>query len=265
MSGLNKVDQEFFLEILSLTETCRNPGLPSQLRQLGEITKLQGGYLPSEKDFSHVSHELTSGLHGGPVSEGELGCAIAHMLSYKRLSKSSKHFSLIFEDDADLLSDFRVDLFYEEIVGPRPTILLLGRNNFDRPIFSIPSKRAQSIFFDRVPPTGAFAYAVNKAAAEVIYQDFESFGVRGPADWPIDSADKIVFKYFWPPLAGYVDSQSNVGRTHKPSSLQSRTFAFIRLMLSRNLSLGVKRTLLRVKIIRQVRYVLRVKVLKKAQ
>lgn len=264
MGESSAAEQDYFLEVISLTKAYRNPSLPTQLGRLGEITTLQGGYVPSKKDLSYVSNELTSGLWGGSVSSSELGCALAHFQSYRRLAKSSKLFSIIFEDDACLVSEFPIELLYKELVDQRPAIVLLGRNSFDTPIFSNLNKRTKSIYVDRVPPTGAFAYAVNKAAAEVLYSDFTNFGVRGPADWPLDSADKIVFKYFWPPVAGYVDSCSNVARTYKPSSFKSRTLAFINLMLSRTLSPGVKRTLLRVKITRSVRYIFRVKLLKRA-
>jgi len=127
------------------------------------------------------------------ITVGELGCALAHKEACERLinSLSDYSYSIIFEDDANLINKIDPEFFGSILMDPNPRILLLGWN----PKFTLVSHGddlTKSEFVRVVvPPTGTFAYALNLKAARLIAETSKVF--TATSDWPIETYSKIQF------------------------------------------------------------------------
>lgn len=217
---------DYRIDVIALRAEYRNPKLASSLNSIGVVFESQGGYRWTRSDDIRISHEFSLLVNGSELSNGEIGCAIAHLKSYKRFLDSSEKLLVVIEDDAVMKHWFDLERFTSLMDTDVPHVLLLGRNVSDLPILKRPVEKFGStgIFVDNLPPTGTFAYIINRAAADLLVREYDSNGVNFTADWPLSAVEKAVFLYCFPPLfssgnsASLIERPASVNRVRQISS-----------------------------------------------
>ena len=113
--------------------------------------------------------------YGRYMNEGEVGCALSHRLCYKALIDSDSPYAMVLEDDISVIRDWNT-LPWEDIektlTNSRPRVLFLSGD-----YWRLSSKSITPVF-DAV---GAYAYIINRAAAEAILSIDKPFVVAD--DW----------------------------------------------------------------------------------
>ena len=104
--------------------------------------------------------------YGRELNRGEIGCTLSHRLCYEKLAASAESWTLIFEDDITILHDISpVADIISHMDDSIPSVLFLsGDYWFTSPHSSLGKYNVVSVY-DAV---GAYAYAMNKKAAELI-------------------------------------------------------------------------------------------------
>jgi hypothetical protein len=186
------LNARFYGQIISNTEVIRSTNLDSKLTDFGLNFELSPGVVLLENDFS--TEKLHSELLSRHICQrnliiGEVGCSLAHEKAIKKFLMSDQEFGLIFEDDAEVIDDFNFDMIESVLDTRSPIIMVLGWI----PGFAI-SKDPQ-ISSDDEPielatsPTCAFAYGINRPAAELMIGGHEKI-IDAP-DWPIYTLNKV--------------------------------------------------------------------------
>lgn len=121
--------------------------------------------------------------HGRRLTGGELGCVLSHLVFYRRLLDSCDRVAVVLEDDVELMQDFNdaardVEKFLSEI--EEPAIVQFPGLERD---FSAVRDRA---FVQVRSALGTYAYAVNRAGAELLLKRFS------PIRMPIDKYDYLI-------------------------------------------------------------------------
>lgn len=104
---------------------------------------------------------------------------------------SNHKFGIIFEDDAEVISEFDFDTLSDLLDSDRPIIVALGW------IPGIAVSRSPQIIINEelieliTPPTCTFAYAINRSAAKLIIGSNKK--IIDVADWPIYMFNKVHF------------------------------------------------------------------------
>lgn len=213
--------------MIALRAEYRNPKLVSSLNSIGIIHETQGGYRWTAEDDIRVSNEIAMAVNGYELSVGEIGCAMAHVKAYKRLLESPEKFLVVIEDDAVMEHQFDLEIFTSLMDTDVPQVLLLGRNFLDLPVLTkqLGKFGSADVFVDNLPPTGTFAYIVNRSAAELMSKEFELDGVNFTADWPLSAVERATFLYCYPPLFSSGNSTSLIERPG--SANRSKQFSSI--------------------------------------
>ena len=220
--------------IIALDSDYRNPELARSLSLLGSVKEPAGGHVYNAQDDVQLNHDFSIAFNRSELSKGEIGCAIAHIKSYEWLLKSSESFLMVVEDDAVLTRDFNVEAFRSLMEVETPVLLLLGRHSYDLPF----RKKHVGIFggvrffADSLPPSGSYAYLVNKPAAKIMATEMDYHGLNFVADWPLAAVEKVNFLYCDPPLFSAGQATSTIQRaTTVDRSLQIRSlFRAIKLL-----------------------------------
>ncbi|TFC33961.1 glycosyltransferase family 25 protein [Cryobacterium sp. TMT2-42-4] len=223
--------------VIGLDRNYRGTELEDQLREHGiPIHRVQGvmvDELPGGLD-SYVDQAAARVLQRRELTKGEVGCALAHRAAWAALAASGNLFSLVFEDDARLVGKPINDEIMEALQTSHPTIVVLDAYSDYTVISSRQDALARTVFKTLVPPPGAWAYGLNRAAAEVLLEDGRR--VSSVTDWPARVAHKIDFYTVYPQLARVDDGvQSTLEETRhlqELGSAESSTSRVIRLAQS---------------------------------
>jgi GR25 family glycosyltransferase involved in LPS biosynthesis len=184
----------YICEIIGLPEAYRGSDLERELSGFGITFSNKMGVVVSQQEMGEeLFHDanLAELLIGRLLTKGEVGCALAHRNAARRLVESDKKYSMIFEDDIRLVSPPDLELLESELDTTAPRVIVLGAD----PFVTIPNAREQEKIhignFAKVidlitPPTGTFAYAINRSAAQLLVNQGRKIDTT--ADWPISMA-----------------------------------------------------------------------------
>jgi hypothetical protein len=157
----------------------------------------------SREDFElEIFHSRDSSfaLTKRHILRGELGCALAHVNASKRLIQSrSFDYSLVFEDDVRINQELPLKTIKTLMNGDEPRILLLGWNPSTAIVGYPVGKHELNVLELLIPPTGTFAYAINKSAAQTLSKS-NRLNIS-LADWPAIAYTKIKFFTLEAPVA----------------------------------------------------------------
>lgn len=226
----NDAKSKFLVQVISTNNIIRSTNLLAETSNQEIVLEISEGIIPSTEEFNSGklhSKILTNLICQRKISKAEVGCALAHKKSIESLQESDFEFSIIFEDDAQVLEVIDFERLNQYLNVKIPRIVNLGW--IPGYALTLPTNLQKDDYFLRVafPPTCAFAYALNKAAAKWL---LSSKKVIDLADWPIETFNRIEYaipKIPWA-SAPQEPSQSLIGiRTSK------RKIKFVSSMISR--------------------------------
>lgn len=187
--------------VIGLENNYRGAPLEAQLSGFGiPVTRIPGVLvddLPGGMD-AHVDQDAARILQRRELTKGEVGCALAHRNAWAALLASGAPFSLVFEDDARLTHDPIGHDVQRVLASDRPVVVQLGSQS-DYTVVSRRSRPVGDVFRTIVPAPGAWAYALNRAAAEVLLEN--GARVSSVSDWPARVAHRVAFHVTYPQRA----------------------------------------------------------------
>lgn len=185
---------KFFTQVISLNGAIRSDKLIKLLNKQNIEFVVTNGVLISEEDFisERFHHKKLSRLiTRREISRGEVGCALAHKQAAKNFLASQFSCGIIFEDDAEINSNLNLNAVYAFLNNPMPRIFFFGW----LPGFAVSKSELKNESTKTIalitPPTCAFAYGINKPAAELISNFSER--ILDLADWPIQVFRNVEF------------------------------------------------------------------------
>ena len=184
------------VQIIGIPGSQRSAVIEAELKNQNlNFTSNLGLIIPAHDYANEVFHNsrLSKLILKRKLTVGELGCALAHREACRRLVNSPTDFpySIIFEDDANLMANIDLKLLGKALIDPNPRILLLGWTPEFTLVLSEQDQSLSKVVEVVVPPTGAFAYAINVAAARVIANTTKNF--TAVSDWPIEIYSTVKF------------------------------------------------------------------------
>ena len=227
------------VQIISTDDIIRSKNLEPKLAEFGLIYQISPGVVPNKVDFQ------TGSLHSALIfkllnqrvaSIGEVGCALAHRVAMNSFLNSNHKFGIVFEDDAEVISEFDFDILSDLLDSDRPIIVALGWI----PGIAV-SKNPQIIVNEELielitPPTCTFAYAINRSAAKLMIGSNEK--IIDLADWPIYMLNKVHFYApRWPWVTANHDPEfSTIGVRSNPISTSKIGVLISRIRLASSLA-----------------------------
>jgi len=113
------------------------------------------------------------------LKAGEISCFLSHQLAWKWLLASSAPYSMVLEDDVQIISNMRghlnAALKWLDSTEPRMLKLYSKRPIDGRVVARLTPET--TITVPRLPPLGTQAQALNRAAAKLLLQRAKEFGV----------------------------------------------------------------------------------------
>lgn len=189
--------------IVGLDNNYRGAPLEAQLASYGvPVTRISGvlvDELPGGMD-AYVDQSTARVLQRRELTRGEVGCAQAHRSAWAALLASGARFSLVFEDDARLTNDPLSEDVQRLLAADYPVVVQLGSQSD----FTVVSRRSGPVgdaYRTLVPAPGAWAYALNRAAAEVLLEG--GAPVSSVSDWPARVAHNVAFHVTYPPRSHF--------------------------------------------------------------
>ncbi len=174
------------------------------VKSFGPPQNQNAGYIPTRfevDEFNSNSRYLRKTL-----TAGEVGCAIAHAEIYKRFLDSNKDVCVVFEYDAQLVRPFELPVIEGLFRGcNRPIVLLLGWSKEEYPTAML---AARPLVRTPFPPTGTYAYMLNRPAAQLSTQ-LEELDRGWLADWPPQMSSAKFFLLNPTPVSHPEQAQSN--------------------------------------------------------
>lgn len=131
---------------------------------------VDGKSLTNSEVDSYFNASKAYERYGRNLNRGEIGCTLSHIGCYRQVMESAANVSLILEDDISILRDISVLPELIPLVDvSKPVILLLsGDFWYSRRLRKVRNLEVVKVF-DAV---GAYAYLINKAAAELIISKY---------------------------------------------------------------------------------------------
>ena len=122
---------------------------------------------------------------------GFLGCALSHINLWKQLLKDNENnFYLIMEDDVELVSDFKENIYKLKPVMNTKELLFLGYSMFssDRKkyetIYSAQTKNVKVLTLNKdIFTGGTFCYSINKKGAKHLLDHIDKHGAKNGIDY----------------------------------------------------------------------------------
>ena len=183
---MSDFDSKVLVQIVSINNVIRSGNLEAKLTEFGLEYKIPPEMMPDVNDFqAGLLHSkfLSTLICQRTIRIGEVGCALGHRASMINFLNSNQKIGIFFEDDAEIIADFNIDILVDFLDSDIPIIITLGWI----PGFAI--SRKPEIFYSEklvelvTAPTCTFAYAMNKAAAKLMIDSHEK--VIDLPDWPI--------------------------------------------------------------------------------
>ncbi|MBT1004474.1 glycosyltransferase family 25 protein [Paenarthrobacter sp. DKR-5] len=190
--------------IIGIPDRYRGHELERQLARVGISAKRVAGVIADELEggaSAYADQQVARLLLRRELTNGEIGCTLAHRASYNQLLMSGADVGLIFEDDARLVTEPPLEAMGTLLDSQEPRVLLLNWN--PDWTFALPDDVRTGglphrcrIHEVKVPPIDASAYALNRAAAKVLLQNASR--VNYVSDWPAQVAHRIKFFIAYP-------------------------------------------------------------------
>ena len=233
------LNSQFLVQIISTEDIIRSKNLEPRLTKLGLKFQISPGVVPNKVDFqTGLLHSafIFKLLNQRAASIGEVGCALAHRVAINAFLNSNHKFGIVFEDDAEVISEFDFDTISDLLDSDRPIIVALGWI----PGIAV-SKNPQIIVNEELielitPPTCTFAYAINRSAAKLMIGSNEK--IIDLADWPIYMLNKVHFYApRWPWVTANHDPEfSTIGVRSNPISTSKIGVLISRIRLASSLA-----------------------------
>lgn len=216
---MSDCNSQFSVQIIGTENNIRSKNLESKLNEFGLRFQISPGVVPKESDFHNGS------IHSAFLSKlilqrdlriGEVGCALAHRNALANFLNLDNEFGLIFEDDAEVISEFNLEIIKKVLDSTFPRLIVFGWG----PGFAIANNTSVSLSQEPVelitPPLGTFAYAINRPAAKLMICAHEK--IIDVADWPIHVLNKITFYATASPWidTNYDEEFSTIGARSSP-------------------------------------------------
>ena len=211
--------------IIGFTDTYRGSQLEDQLVDRNiEFDRIEGvlvGSLPGST-AQYVDQSAATTLLRRKLTDGEIGCALAHRAAYMAFLSTKARTALILEDDARFIGDINIASFSCEVDDSAPRILQLFTHSSK--LVASRSRHYQSavdhhrIWSTHTVPLTTTAYFINRAAAQSLVNTGPR--VSYVADWPPVAASQIAFSIVFPFVAEPVDdrlSTLNADRINRPN------------------------------------------------
>ena len=191
--------QDTQVQIIAVGKNVRNRFLIDSLNEQRIDFEIVDGPVLDYSEYSTEkfhNKQLSKLICSRWLSKGEIGCALAHITALENFLNSRFNYCIILEDDASVLKKINLHILRNLIDTQIPRLVALGWTAG----FGIKSNYKKSFheFYPVcVPTTGAYAYAVNRAAAETLLS-FDQKIIDLP-DFPIHSYLKVDFWAADPP------------------------------------------------------------------
>ena len=184
---------KFLVQVISTNNIIRSTNLLKEISKQEIVLEISEGVIPSNEEFDSGklhSKILTNLICQRKISKAEVGCALAHKKAIKQFQESDFEFSIIFEDDAQILEIFDFERLSNYLNVSIPRIVNLGW--VPGYALTLPRNLQNDNYFLRVavPPTCAFAYALNKSAAHWLVSADKVIDL---ADWPIETFNRVEY------------------------------------------------------------------------
>lgn len=129
------------------------------------------GQLLTDKGVADSFDECQSyKRYGRKLNRGEIGCTLSHINCYQKLVEGTGNYTLILEDDISILKDISVLPSLMSLIDNNiPTVLLLSGDYWYTKEISKQDGLSVVKVYDAV---GAYAYVINKSAAELILSKY---------------------------------------------------------------------------------------------
>jgi GR25 family glycosyltransferase involved in LPS biosynthesis len=192
--------------ILGVRSNYRGNPLEAQLKNLGIDFKNIWGLEVSDFDAefleSLMDNRKSKFLRGRSLTYGELSCSLGHLEMYEEFLLTGQNWGFFLEDDTTLNPSFDVHKLIKSLPDNLPPSIVSLANSSNeefapRP-FPFLEKRlilADSIEFRQcgVAPVGAYAYLMNRRAAQVAVHELRSRRVYSAADFPFQFRNLVDF------------------------------------------------------------------------
>jgi GR25 family glycosyltransferase involved in LPS biosynthesis len=200
----NPVSDYYSAYVLSLRSRFRGQELVEFLGCLNFRHKLVWGFETAEfaPDFFEnlVDQRKAKFLLGRELSFPEVSCALGHFEMYEEFLSSNSEWGLFLEDDSGLKSNIE-SLLNNLVTVSEPIVLTLSsmsQKTFGPQPFPLdghPNPLSWMPGFQKclIPPTGAFAYLLNRKSAQIAVHTLRGKKIYCPADFPFEFRNLVQF------------------------------------------------------------------------
>lgn len=134
------------------------------------IPAVDGHILTDDYVADNFDESQSYKRYGRRLNRGEIGCTLSHISCYRELLEGSENYALIMEDDISILKDISVLPSLMQLIDhTKPTVLLLSGDYWYTKDVSSQNGLDVVKVYDAV---GAYAYVINKAAAQLILSKY---------------------------------------------------------------------------------------------
>ena len=139
------------------------------LQDIRIFTGVLGAALSADERTREYDNVRAQATYGREFTAGEIGCGLSHLGVYQRMIDAGDNWAVVFEDDCQLRPGFLpvVESLSEWLRSTEPRVVLLSplRGFLRRGAHHLDAEH-QLVAIHRV--WGAYAYALNRAAAEAL-------------------------------------------------------------------------------------------------
>lgn len=126
---------------------------------IGFIKAVDGRVLSDEERSKLFDYNKSMSMYGRGLNAGEVGCALSHRLSYRKILENGDEYALVLEDDIVLVRDLNsldLNLIDSTMKVDKPRVMMLSGD------YWYYRKGCITRLFSAV---GAYAYIINRAGA----------------------------------------------------------------------------------------------------
>lgn len=228
--------QKVLVQVIGKNGAIRNSALEQDLKAQGIDFSIVDGVFPSQKEFeSGALHSkiLSTLICQRRIRIGEVGCALAHRKTAFNLINSDFEYSIVLEDDAQVIDSLDLATLVDGLNSSEPRVLILGWIPGYAVAFNSPAK-VNEYFELATPSTCTFAYALNRSAAKILIN--QNRKIIDLADWPIYLFNKVRFLILRSPWfdASHDPVNSTIGSrvSNQPQNLIGKLISRFRLLIS---------------------------------